>query len=80
MCMAMLEEQLQYPSPGRQLYYWFGGAYAVIENDNKTHLKYIATEAKVKEALANSIKSRRAWVNEVLEREQELARQGGNGQ
>lgn len=80
MCMAMLKEQLQYPSPGRQIYYWFGSAYAVIRDGNKTQLRYIATEEKVKEVLANGIKSRRAWVNEVLKRERELARQGGNGQ
>lgn len=74
MCMAMLMGELQYPSPGRQIYYWFGGAYAVIRNGNKTQLKYMATEAKVKEALANGMKSQRPWVNEVLEREREVIR------
>jgi len=78
--LAILKEQLQYPSLGRQIYYWFGSAYAVIRDGNKTQLKYIATEAKIKEALANGIKSRCAWVNEVLEWERKLARQGGNGQ
>ena len=74
--MAMLMSDLQYYSLGRQIYYWFGGAYAVIRNGGKTYLKYIATEAKVKDALANGIKSRRPWVNEALEWERELAQEG----
>jgi len=64
--MAMLMSELQYYSLGWQIYYWFGSAYAVIRSGDKPHLKYIATEAKVKEALANGIKSRCPWVNEVL--------------
>ena len=74
--MAMLMNELQYYSPGRQIYYWFGSAYAIIRNGNKTYLKYIATEAKVKEAFINGTSSVRPWVNEILDRELELTGQG----
>jgi len=70
--MAMLMAQLQYHSPGGQIYYWFGNAFGVIRNSKgEIHLRYVGTEEKVREALANGTKSVRPWVNELLERERQ---------
>lgn len=48
--------ELQYQSPGRCIYYWFGDAYGVIQSrENAGKLLYLGSESEVKEALNQGI-------------------------
>lgn len=52
----MLMSELQYYSPGRCIYYWFGDAYGIIQSGNNAgKLLYLGGEAEVKEALRQGI-------------------------
>lgn len=67
-----LMTELQYYSPGRQIYYHFGSAYGLTGKTEGT--VYLGTEAKVKEALANGKRSVRPVVNRILDRERALVK------
>jgi hypothetical protein len=55
----MLMFELQYYSPGRQIYYWFGEAFGLTGKyeGGREILLYLGTEAQAKEALVNGKKS-----------------------
>jgi hypothetical protein len=67
--MARMDE-LQYYSPGRWIYYWFGEAFGVLRPEGGDGcLLYIGTEVQVKNALNKGIRSVNARKNEILDRE-----------
>jgi hypothetical protein len=49
----MLMSELQYWSPGKCIYYWFGDAYGIIQSgENAGKSLYLGSETDVKEALS----------------------------
>jgi hypothetical protein len=75
----MLMSELQYQSPGRCIYYWFGDAYGIIQSGtNAGNLVYLGSEAEVKESLRSELhlsSSKPAKTNEILANER--SRSGG---
>ncbi len=70
----MLMSELQYYSPGRCIYYWFGEAFGIIQSGkNKGCAIYMGSEAEVKEALVSGKQSNRRLEDEILKRERELS-------
>jgi hypothetical protein len=79
-----LSNELQYWSPGGQIYYWFGKAYGLTgkEQQSRRLAVYMGTESQVKEALSNGRRSVHPIVNKTLDRERALLTKArsGNGQ
>lgn len=63
--------ELQYYSPGKQIYYWFGDAFGITGAQEAGHdvLLYMGSEAKVTDALLNGKRSKYPAKNEILDRE-----------
>jgi len=74
MYIAMLMTEMQYYSPGRHIYYWFGKAFGIIraKNREQTLAVYLGTESQVVEALNNGKRSMRPVVNKILDQERAL--------
>jgi hypothetical protein len=68
--------ELQYYSPGRQIYYWFGYAFGLTgkHEGSRDILLHLGTEAQVKEALANGKRSVHKQKNKILDRERALVK------
>jgi hypothetical protein len=68
--------ELQYYSPGRQIYYWFGHAFGLTgkREGGRDILLYLGTEAQVKEAIANGKRSVHKQKNRILDRERALVK------
>lgn len=72
----MLIKDLQYWSPGHQIYYWFGEAYGFTsktDENGRPLVIYLGTESEVKEALVNGRRSKRSIVNRIIDRERALS-------
>lgn len=69
----MLMSELQYYSPGRCIYYWFGEAYGIIHSSKDDgNLLYLGSEFEVKEALRLGLSlpsSKPNKANEILANE-----------
>lgn len=72
--MANMAE-LQYYSPGRQIYYWFGDAFGLTgkQEAGRAILLYMGSEAQIKNALFKGIRSQYPTKNEILDRELKAA-------
>lgn len=73
-----LMKDLQYYSPGRRIYYWFGSAFGLTGKQCPTWkheiLVYLGTEEQVKDSLLNGKRSIRPIVNKILDRERALVK------
>ena len=67
--MALMSE-LQYYSPGKQIYYWFADAFGVLKPEGGYgSLLYLGTKAQVSEALASGKPSWDLRKNAILQQE-----------